>query len=146
MVLRAFQRDRAELCRGEVSNQAGRGVRECHSPRDAAKINFGSYWGIIMVTNHRNDGGACSVGRESMEIQGKTYDLACVVFDPDSMYTAFAGHEVGHGLGFQHSYDLLRQKCGGSPGEYCDPYDIMSALDTKQFDAINFPTGGPGLN
>jgi hypothetical protein len=113
---------------------------------EAASIGFGSYWGIIMVTNHLQDGGACWDGQQWLQIQGVSYLLACVVFDPLSMFTAFAAHEVGHGLGFPHSFDNANHSCGGAPGEYCDPWDIMSALDTYNFDSVVYPTAGPGVN
>ena len=113
---------------------------------EAAKINSGSYWGVIMVTNHLQDGGACWTGQGTLQIQGASYSLACVVFDPLSMFTAFAAHEVGHGLGLPHSFDNLGKQCGGRPGEYCDPWDIMSALGTYQVDSLAYPTAGPGLN
>ena len=106
-----------------------------------------AFWGIIMVTNAPQDGGACYDGQQPMQIQGKNYNLACVVLDSNSMWTAFAAHEVGHGLGMPHSWD-------NSPCEYCDPYDVMSALNTSQFFLPNFPAfgaennlgAGPGLN
>jgi hypothetical protein len=119
------------------------------------------YYGIIMVTNDTADGGACFTGQNQMTINGQNYNLACVVFDPDSMWTAFAAHEVGHGLGFDHSFDNTQRSCGGAPGEYCDQYDVMSAFGTLQFCWPNYPpygaesgcapgyaTGGagPGLN
>jgi hypothetical protein len=53
---------------------------------------------------------------------------------------------VGHGLGFPHSFDNANHSCGGAPGEYCDPWDIMSALDTYNFDSLVYPTAGPGVN
>jgi M6 family metalloprotease-like protein len=126
-------------------------VQDCADaipPATAANIDFGAYWGIIIVTNHANDGGACYTGRSTLQIQGQSYTLACVVFDPDSMYTAFAAHEVGHGLGLSHSYDNSASTCAtnAAPGEYCDPFDIMSALVTQQFDSLDFPTAGPGMN
>lgn len=119
---------------------------------DAADIGFGYYWGIVIVTNQRNDGGACYDGQQTLSIQGNNYPLACVVFDPDSLFIAFAAHEIGHGLGFPHSFDDQGNSCGGAPGEYCDPWDIMSALRTFQFTETNYvtPSGnntaGPGVN
>ena len=114
---------------------------------DFGSIDFTSSWGIIMVTNHAQDGGACYDGQSSLTIQGKSYNLACVVFDNLSMYTAFASHEVGHGLGMPHSYDNTQNSCGGSPGEYCDQWDIMSAQNTYQFASSNYPpNAGPGAN
>jgi hypothetical protein len=68
------------------------------------------------------------------------------------LYTAFAAHEFGHGLGLVHSFDDSQQKCGGIPGEYCDPWDIMSALGTYQFSDPNWNwpgqagMGGPGMS
>jgi hypothetical protein len=64
------------------------------------------------------------------------------------MFPAFAAHEVGHGLGLSHSYDNSGQVCAldAAPGEYCDPFDIMSAMVTKKFDALDFPPAGPGVN
>jgi M6 family metalloprotease-like protein len=120
---------------------------------DVADIAAGAYWGIIIVTNQQNDGGACYDGQQPLQIQGNSYNLACVVFDPDSLFPAFAAHEIGHGLGMPHSYDNTQNPCGGAPGEYCDKWDIMSALNTYQFD-YNWVTpppivkdgAGPGMN
>jgi hypothetical protein len=83
------------------------------SQSDFGDIDLNSYWGIIMVTNHKQDGGACYDGQSSLTIKGKSYNLACVVFDKDSLFTAFASHEVGHGLGMPHSYDNTQNTtCG----------------------------------
>lgn len=114
-------------------------VALCASAVPDADADFGAYWGIIMVTNIPNDGGACYIGQQSLQIHNQTYNLGCVVFDPDSLYTAFAAHEIGHGYGMVHSYDSVKSSCGASPGEYCDPWDIMSALNTKRFAGANFP-------
>ena len=114
---------------------------------DFGSIDFSDAWGIIIVTNHAQDGGACYDGQSSLTIQGSSYNLACVVFDSLSMYTAFAAHEVGHGLGMPHSYDNTQNTCGGAPGEYCDNWDIMSALNTYQFAWSTYPpNAGPGVD
>lgn len=118
---------------------------------DSAGIDFSAYDGIVLVTNKPQDGGAWGVGKQAITIKNNDYQLGLVVFDPYSMYTAFAAHEVGHGLGFQHSFDN-----SNPPVEYGDPFDVMSALDTRQFGTPNYPAeaaesgpnvgAGPGLN
>jgi M6 family metalloprotease-like protein len=129
---------RVQLCAESVSGS------------DAQAIDFGSYWGIAVITNHHQDGGACYVGQAPLAIHGRTYNLGCVILDRDSMFTAFAAHEIGHGLGLPHSFDNTRRSCGGGgPGEYCDKWDIMSALVTYRFEWPNYPHGnsaGPGMN
>ncbi len=47
---------------------------------------------------------------------------------------------MGHGLGMPHSFDNTRDSCGGSPGEYCDKWDIMSALNVYTFKETNYVT------
>jgi len=117
--------------------------------------DFGSYYGVIAVNNVPGDGGgACYIGQQSMTINNKTYPLACVWFAPNALYTAFAAHEISHGFGLNHSYDNSQKICAinAKPGEYCDPWDIMSASVTYQFTEQNWPiwenisTGGPGMS
>jgi M6 family metalloprotease-like protein len=139
------------------STTASRGerVKECANAVPSDDIDFSRYYGIIMVTNKPQDGGACWVGQVNMSIHGQDYPLACVVFDVKSFDTAFAAHEIGHGLGMPHSFDINpnNHNCGAN-GEYGDPYDIMSAMCTKQFAAGAFPDpnndtnagDGPGMN
>jgi hypothetical protein len=110
-----------------------------------AKLGLDHYWGIVIVANQPNDSGACYDGQQSLTIHGTSYNLACVTFDRDSMFTAFAAHEIGHGLGYPHSFDTADKQCatGGQPGEYCDPWDIMSAMITYYFTETNYVTYDP---
>jgi hypothetical protein len=109
---------------------------------------------VIVVNNAVQDGGACYVGQGTLTVNGNPYNLACVWFDPNSLKTEFAAHEIGHGLGLVHSYDDAGRVCAlnAQPGEYCDPWDVMSAQGTNQFVDRNWliagaPSGGgPGMN
>jgi hypothetical protein len=128
-------------------------VKECLEaiPTDQAP-DLDDYYGVVVINNAVNDGGACAVGQMDLEIRQKKHHLACVWFDPSSLSTEFAAHEIAHGLGLDHSFDDSGRNCDGAPGEYCDPWDIMSAQRTHQFVDRNFlvggmPTGGgPGVN
>lgn len=128
-------------------------VMECLQaiPADQAPA-FDDYYGVVVINNVVQDGGACGTGQINLTINNKDYKLACVWFDPNSLSTEFAAHEIGHGLGLDHSFDDSNRNCGGAPGEYCDPWDIMSAQNTFQFIdrnwliAGNNSGGGPGLN
>jgi hypothetical protein len=84
--------------------------------------------GVAVITNFVKDGGACTPG--TLTAGGKTRGLPCVWMDEKSLFTDFAAHEIGHGLGLGHSFDSLSSDCGAAPGEYCDPWDLMSAMRT----------------
>lgn len=120
-------------------------------PNDQAP-DLDNFYGVVVVNNAVQDGGACYVGQKNLVIKGKTHKLACLWFDPNSLKTEFAAHEYAHGLGMTHSFNDIGSACGGAPGEYCDPWDIMSAQGTYQFVDRNFLTaggpsgGGPGVN
>ncbi len=107
-------------------------VQLCAEAVTDSDIDFNDYWGVIAVTNILNDGGACfGDGKGPLTIHNQTYNLGCAVLDQDSLDTAFAGHEVGHALGFVHSFRLPNV-------EYGDLWDIMSALATYQFAGGNY--------
>jgi M6 family metalloprotease-like protein len=136
---------------GRLAGAGNRGerVKECANAVPDADADFSAYQGIVMVVNILNDGGACWIGQAPITIHGKTYNLGCVVFDESGLITGFAAHEIGHGYGLVHSFDDTN--C-----QYCDPFDIMSAMNTYRFSGANFPemiantgvgaTDGPGLD
>jgi len=128
-------------------------VQECLSALPADQLpDLDTFYGVVVVNNAVQDGGACYVGQQTLTVGNKNHQLACVWFDPNSLLTEFAAHEIAHGLGMTHSYDDSLRNCGGNPGEYCDPWDIMSAQGTFQFRDRNWLIGGfasgagPGLN
>ncbi|HZI48387.1 MAG TPA: hypothetical protein VFD75_11375 [Pyrinomonadaceae bacterium] len=128
-------------------------VEECLGaiPADQAP-DLDDFYGVVVVNNDVQDGGACYVGQQNLTVNSKAHKLACLWFDPNSLKTEFAAHEFAHGLGMIHSYDDSARNCGGTPGEYCDPWDVMSAQGTYQFIDRNWitagsPSGsGPGIS
>jgi hypothetical protein len=110
------------------------------------------FYGVVVINNVVQDAGAASVGQTTFTLNNTNFNLAALWFDPMSLSTEFAAHEFGHGLGLNHSFDDSRRNLGGLPGEYCDPWDIMSAQATYQFNDANWPLagspsgGGPGSN
>lgn len=131
-------------------------VEQCLNAVPRADLpDLDAFSGVIVMTNHVLDAGSCGTGKQTLTIHGEAHELGCLFFDPGSLFINFAAHEIGHGIGMVHSFDDSTPKpCNGvgSPGEYCDPWDMMSAMSTFAFADGNFFIGGfpsragPGLD
>lgn len=90
-------------------------------------------WHIAVMLNAQVDSGSAG-GR--------------VVLDPLAWNVSFAAHEMGHGYGLEHSFSndtTCQNSTWSQPGEYCDPWDIMSAMAVYGYNG-SFGSTGPGLN
>jgi hypothetical protein len=70
-------------------------------------------------------------------------------FLPDNIDIGGLGHEVGHGLGLNHSFSddpAYRNVEWAAIGEYDDPWDVMSYANVFARWGPEFGGGGPGLN
>jgi hypothetical protein len=139
----------------------GRGqyIQDCAdtAANQDASIDPTGYYGIIAVVNAGAfDGGAAGQGQIPRTVAGHSGKWGWALFDADGLYVSFVGHEMGHTLGLQHSWNdkpATDPKTGlVSPyTEYGDPYDLMSAMTVHWFSggmALNgvAPAAGPGLN
>lgn len=145
---------------GDVTTPVGGGFKRAERVRQCLEAipstlapDFGAYFGVIAICNAApGDASTGSIGRQSMTINNKQYQLASVWLDSNSLGTGFALHEISHAFGLRHSYDNSQGYCGGSSGEYCDPWDIMSAMSTYTFVDRNWlvlgnsTSGGPGMS
>lgn len=71
-----------------------------------------------------------------------------VILGPSAWNLSFLAHEMGHGLGFNHSFDDTDRKNSdwSQPGEYYDHWDIMSAMAIHGFAGPHKVTSGPTMN
>ena len=124
-------------------------VVECLQAIPADQMpDLDAFYGVVVINNDVQDGGTAGIGPNDTVVNNKSYKLAVHWFDANSLSTQFAAHEIGHGLGLDDSFDDSQRTCGDGPGRYCDPWDVMSAQNTHQFDDRNFTTAdaGPGMS
>lgn len=99
---------------------------------DASGQSLTGYVSVVALINDYQDSGAAG-GR--------------VLLDPWCWNTTCATHEMGHGFGWDHSFDNTQRKAAdwSQPGEYYDHWDIMSAMNVHTFSNHNGVASGPEM-
>jgi hypothetical protein len=72
-----------------------------------------------------------------------------VLLNPSDWFNSFAAHEMGHSYGLQHSFSddtTCQPNTWSKPGEYCNPWDLMSVQNAYMFNFGTFGNSGPGLS
>ena len=129
----------------------------CKDISERYGVDFRKYSGVVVIYNYQlGDGGAAGIGAQNtMDLNGANQNYSQLLFDSaawgeideagrvklESAWShTFVAHEVGHGLGLDHSR-------GANNNDYGDRFDIMSAMDVASyFDKRKFGRSGPGLN
>jgi hypothetical protein len=127
---------------GEVSALVFPGGRDTlvQWGKDAATangVNLSKYDCVLVVQNWGVDHGAAGNG------------VVIVDQREDLLETNFIAHEMGHMFHLPHSFGEHVTPCISGTGEYCDAWDIMSAMNVYSypgsFEGLN-DQRGPGLN
>ncbi|HLZ30497.1 MAG TPA: hypothetical protein VKV73_24535 [Chloroflexota bacterium] len=128
---------------------------DCVNTAVSQGANFTGFYGVLVVTNGAHDDSALGTGQTCATPtpnNGPKITAACVVINFHNLYVRDTGHEMSHGYGLQHSRDTW--DCNPPNGDYCDPYDLMSANNVKSFpgplgitsDSHEVAPSGPALN
>jgi hypothetical protein len=105
----------------------------------ASGLDLSGYYDVVAIYNVQMDMGSWGVTMAGRSVMG-------VVADNLSSLTGIA-HEMGHGFSLDHSFDDTNTQYSpwGLPGEYGDPFDIMSAMGVNSYVGVH-GVEGPGLN
>jgi len=123
--------------RMSITNANWRNLRSRWDRAGACIDAFGGstsgYVNVISIVNDEGDAGNAG-GR--------------VLVTPNVSNVTFVAHETGHTFGWEHSFDDTDRKTDSwsSPGEYCDHWDIMSAMNVHTFSHPQSPVAGPEMN
>lgn len=103
-----------------------------------SNIRWGDYeHKIVLLNGGGNDHGQVGGG------------VTFVYADGTALEPTFMFHEMGHEFGLDHSFGEQAGPCAGGdarPGAYCDPSDIMSAMNVASFQDSMNRRSGPSLN
>jgi hypothetical protein len=90
------------------------------------------------------------IGVNSNADHGATGGVAVLAYaDGRPFEPTFMLHEMGHVMGFDHSFGEDPLPCAGGdarPGAYCDVFDLMSAMNVRTFADSTGRRVGPGLS
>jgi hypothetical protein len=116
-----------------LAARPGRGDKVAGAMEAFPNVDFSRYRAVVAVFN-------LSPGDTGRSGDG-------VLAGPEQLNVTWLAHETGHVFGLGHSFDesSRRLETWSQPGEYCDRYDVMSAMYVDHTDHPLFGAQGPLL-